>query len=425
MYLIQANASTRGHSQTLSVRRHFRAARLAVAADGAQALVLLLWLLLSIAPPVLAQTETVIHEFSPINGQYPSSRLTSDAAGNLYGTTTYGGFGRGTVFELSPDGNGGWNETVLYNFCSVPNCADGINPYFSDVIIDRSGNLYGTAEFGGTNDTGVVYELSPNGAGWTETVLHNFGPPGGADGSVPIYGLIMDSAGNLYGRTASGGGCGCGTVFEMIPSGGDWSEKVIYTTYGDSSYTGLAMDSVGNIFGATTSTVFELSPNDGGSWTPKVIHNFVGAPKDGDFTVGTPVLDQSGSLYGATFYGGTKNFGTVYKLSPGKKGKWTKKIVHSFQGGKDGYGPNAGVVLDSFGNLYGTTTYGGRYVDGTVFELVARSGKSYQKKVLWNFSDGDGKYPIASLTLDSAGNLYGTTSYGGFLEDGLVFEVTR
>src|SRR5450755_724192 len=358
-------------------------------------LVLLSWLLIGVLS-AQAQTETVLFSFGYGDGQYPTSRLTSDGAGNFYGTTLFGGI-QGNVFELSPNGSGGWNESVLYSFCfeGYPSCADGAQPFLSYVVIDRAGNLYGTTEYGGATGYGVVFELSPDGAGWKETVLHNFGVTSGADGSVPINGLVMDSAGNLYGTTFSGGGCGCGTVFELSPSGDGWPERVIYAT--DMGYAGLAMDAAGNIFGANASTVFQLSPNGHGGWNPTVIHTFSGGPKDGSDPQGTPVLDQTGNIYGTTAYGGA----TV-----------------------------SGIALDLAGNLYGTTQSGGEYSnsnpygDGTVFELTAPVGKgSYKEKTLWNFNGTDGSEPIDSLILDSAGNLYGTTAYGG-LNDGIVFEVT-
>ncbi len=229
-------------------------------------------LLLIAAYPAQAQ-ETVLYNFTgglggapPGDGAYPQSSLTSDGADNFYGTTGGGGaFGSGTVFELSPNGSGGWNETVIYSFCSAPNCADGASPAYSYVIFDSVGNLYGTTSGGGSNGQGVVFELSPVGTSWTETVLHSF--TGWAGGGQPVNGLIFDRAGNLYGTTYWGGDddaavaegtCNpqCGTVFELSPSGDGWTEQVIYAVA--SSDAGLTMDSAGNIFGVSTSTVFEL-----------------------------------------------------------------------------------------------------------------------------------------------------------------------
>ena len=391
----------------------------ACAIRGALILAVLSALLLIAARPAQSQTEAVLYNFTGgSDGGDLNSRLTFDGAGNLYGTTYSGGLGYGTVFELSPNGNGGWNETVLYSFTGG---ADGANPNFSYVMFDSVGNLYGTAANGGANGYGVVFELSPVGTSWTETVLYSFANDG--DGANPEAGLIMDPAGNLYGTAH-----GSGVVFELSPSGGGWTEQVIYALpefeLGPSA--GLTMDAAGNIFGVGLHAVFELSPNGSGGWNPTVIHTFTGTPHhDGTFAEGTPVLDQAGNLYGTTWEGGANNCGTVYKLSPGN-GKWTEEILYSFiLNGKNGNFPWGGVVLDAAGNVYGTTLYGGKYGevdaygDGTVFELVG----GYQEKVLWNFNNTDGRYLFDSLILDSAGRLYGTTQYGGSGGDGVVFEV--
>jgi uncharacterized repeat protein (TIGR03803 family) len=364
------------------------------------------------ARPARAQTETVLHTFNYSDGAYPQSNLTFDGAGNLYGTTLFMGGGFGNVFELSPNGSGGWNETVLYRFAAG---ADGGYP-FCPVIFDSAGNLYGTAQGGGAYGPGVVFELSPAGANWKETVLYSFA--GGTDGGYPVTGLIMDPAGNLYGTTLYGGTSNNGTVFELSPSGGVWTERVIYNV--DTSYAGLTMDAAGNIFGAGLTTAFELSPNGKGDWNPTVLHTFSQSGRKFYGVNGTPVLDKTGNLYG-TRYGGGGN-GTVYKLSPGKKGKWTQQVLVSFT---NFTGPWAGVVLDATGNIYATTLHGGTSGDGTVFELVAPVGAgSYTEKVLWSFNGADGHYLLGGLILDSAGNLYGTTTQGGPNGLGNVFEVT-
>jgi uncharacterized repeat protein (TIGR03803 family) len=389
-------------------------------------------LLLIIARPAQAQTETVLYNFCSqpgcTDGGAPQAGLISDGAGNLYGTTGQVGSSDGVVFELSPNGSGGWNYSTLYSFCSEPNCADGRWPY-SHVILDGSGNLYGITYYGGAYGGGVVFELSPGGGGWTETVLHSFG--NGNDGYYPASGLIMDGSGNLYGTTLVGGPSGYGIVYELSPSEGVWTEQVLYSPGSTSGYginEGLAMDAAGHIFGATFTTAFELSPNGQGGWNPTVIHTFAGGPKDGA-DPGTPVLDKAGNVYGTTGYGGTKNYGTVWKLTPvtkgKKKGTWTEKILYSFKGKKDGIGPysnDGALVFDEAGNIYGTTQGGGGHNDGTVFELAV-SGTSYKEKVLWSFNGTDGTQPRCSLILDT-GNLYGTTDEGGSNGDGVVFEVT-
>jgi len=378
------------------------------------ALVLLSALLLIAAQPAQAQTETVLYNFtgSP-DGNDPTSRLTADSAGNFYGTTYYGGDGSpgfGTVFELSPNGGGGWNETVLYRFTGG---ADGAYPAYSDVIFDSAGNLYGTTYRGGGEfGLGVAFQLTPNGGGWTESVLHVF-KGGEIDGGHPESRLIMDKAGNFYGTTFSGGNTQ-GTVFELSPApGGTWTERIIYGA--KATYAGLTMDAAGNIFGTTRDQkVFELSPNGNGGWNASVIHVFTGSPNDGAGPYGTLVFDSAGNLYGTTRAGGTYTRGTVYELSPGPNG-WTERILYSFRGGINPKHPLGGVVLDAAGNIYGTTTRG----TVATFELVNIGGGSYTFKILC----GDGS--LASLFLDTAGNLYGTSlsnPFGGIF--GKVFECT-
>jgi uncharacterized repeat protein (TIGR03803 family) len=373
--------------------------------------------------PARAQTETVLHSFTYDDGSTPSAGLTSDGAGNFYGTTPYGA-GGGTVFELSPNGSGGWNATVLHRFTGG---ADGNIPV-GPVIFDSVGNLYGATSSGGAYNEGTVFELSPAGTSWTETILYSFAGKGA--GAYPETGLIMDQAGNLYGGTFY-------TVFELSPSGGGWTERVIYGL-GKSEFISdsLTMDANGNIFAAASSNIFELSPNGKGGWLRRVIHTFTGGPKDGAYAQGTPVFDQAGNLYGTTSgggYGVGVGKGTVYELSPGKNGKWTEKILHRFHGGKDGDDPFSGVVLDASGNIYGTARGAGKSNDGTVFELVAPVGTgSYEPKPLWSFNGTDGDSPYGTLVLDNAGNLYGTTYRGGSLEGpcggtlgcGVVFKIT-
>jgi len=417
------NSRPKGRLNISSVGLRFGSAKVASAViRGALILAVVLSALLLIAiRPAQAQTETVLYNFTGgSDGGYPNSRLTSDGKGNFYGTTGSGGLGYGTVFELSPDSSGGWKETTLYSFTGG---ADGAWPVYSYVIFDSVGNLYGTASLGG-NGYGVVFKLSPVGASWTETVLYSFcAQIWCMDGADPMNGLIMDAAGNLYGTTWQGI-FGNGTVFELSPSGGGWKEQVIYTAETNASNPGLTMDAAGNIFGVSASTVFELSPNGQGGWNGNVIYTF-NHPKLGSTPVGTPAVDQAGNLYGTTAFGGAKGYGTVYKLIPGTK-EWKEKTLYSFKGGpKDGSRPWAGIVFDAAGNIYGTTDWGGKSAVGTVFELVPPigTGKYYTEKVLWNFNITDGSEPEASLMLAGAGKLYGTTQFGGSSGNGVVFKV--
>jgi uncharacterized repeat protein (TIGR03803 family) len=397
-------------------------------------------LLLVALPPAHAQPETVLYNFCSqpncIDGENPVSSLTPDGAGNFYGTTQLGGANiYGTVYELSPNGVGGYNETVLYSFCSLRNCADGSSPD-SNVTFDGRGNLYGTAYYGGLlasgpfSGYGVVFELSPeprggcpsgsnSGNGWCETVLYSF--MSNPDGAFPFSGITWDAYGNFYGTTY-GGGSGTGTVYELSPNGsGGWNEQVIYDRGG---YAGLTLDGSGNFFGADDAEyghVFKLSPNGSGGWNAIILHTFKGSPKDGSGPEGAPVLDSAGNVYGTTVLGGaTGGMGSVWKLTPSPSGEYTEEILSSFIW-KYGANPKAGVVLDSSGNIYSTTAFGivkPPYREnfpcydgcGSVFELAA-SGSGYEKTSLYTYTFTDGGNPTDTLIL-LGGNLYGTT-YGG------------
>ncbi len=388
----------------------FRSTRLAATTiRSAMTLAVLAVLLLLAAHPAQAQGESVLYSFAGNpDGANPESSLTS-YGGNLYGTTHSGGLGSGTVFELAPNGSDGWTETVLYNFCSAMNCADGEKPTYGSVIFDGAGNIYGTTYAGGANGFGAVYELSLSGTTWTETVLYSFANT--PDGANPVNGLIMDSAGNLYGTTFAGGSSGNGTVFEMTRSGGSWKEKVLDNI--KSTYSGLAMDAQRHIFGTTYRAVFELSKNSKGVWNPTTIYTF---PRVGSNPNGTLVVDSAGNLYGTTFAGGSNGDGSIYKLSPGTGGKWTETTLYTF-GGANSH-PLAGLVFDSSGNLYGTTTQAGRFGEGTVFEMVG--GTKF--KVLLAFTGDNGNTAYNNM-IWTGGYLYGTTYIGGSSGDGTVFAV--
>lgn len=388
----------------------------------------LLGLVFTPSQPAFAQTLTTLYTFCSLpgcaDGYAPTAGVIWDGSGNLYGTTSLGGeLNGGVVFELSPNGKGGWNETVLHSFTGYP---DGANPE-GGLIMDANGNLYGTTQNGGTGGGyGTVFELSPSPSGWTETVLLSFGIGGANPCGAPIYGVIMDSKGNLYGATSSVYGRCYGIVFELSPSGGTWTATTIACCfYGPLWSPALVMDPEGNIFGdvdtGNVDEAFELPSNGkGGFGNLTVIHNFTGG-KDGSGAKGAQVLDNTGNVYGTTVEGGAKNCGTVYRLTPGKKG-WKEKILYSFKGAKHGSAPFDGVVLDAVGNIYGATYEGGKYGFGTVFELEALRKNVYTQKILANFNGTNGAYPYSNVILDNAGNLYGTT-YGDY-ENGTVFEVT-
>jgi uncharacterized repeat protein (TIGR03803 family) len=395
-------------------------------------------------PAYAASKEQVLHSFRDFpDGALPYAGLMSDPAGNLYGTTSDGGYefncgygpGCGTVFELTLGSNGRWTEKVLYRFCGNRSCLDGSVP-FAGLTRDAAGNLYGTTAAGGafcTGGCGTVFQLTPHTGGiWTERVLHSFS---GKDGSSPVGGLTLDAAGNLYGTTYFGG-----TVFELSPTAdGKWTEKVLHRFNGaDGSAPSNVpiFDAAGNLYGTTSlggthnyGVVFMLKPRTNGTWTEKVLHNFNG--KDG-ISPSTLIFDAAGNLYGTTYAGGHATScggvcGTVFELTPKAGGVWTEKVLHSFNNNrKDGIQPWAGLIFDPAGNLYGTTAQGGRSACscGTVFKLIPAANGKWTEKMLHNFEGKDGGSPLSgSLIFDAAGNLYGTTYGGGTQGFGNVFKV--
>ena len=418
--------------------RHFVSWLCLGSARAAHGFMMVLLTVVAVTPPAPAQTLTVLFTFSvKADGVYPYAPLLQDAHGNLYGHTFQGGGdGFGTVFELSKAGN----ETVLFSF----DTGDGAFPT-QPLTRDASGNLYGTA-LEGEGGSGVIFKLSPRGK---ETVLHSFVGGFNNNPKVPSSGLIMDKAGNLYGATLSGGDAACdahfapycGTVYKLSTNG---KFTIIYKFKGGSDGAApagnLIMDQAGNLYGVTEfggdltctlagangcGVVFKLDP----AGKETVLYKFKGGA-DGAFpSAGLGLVeDAAGNLYGTAGEGGefgnacnagfNMNYGcgTVFKVS--KTGKFT--LLHKFSNdGSEGVGPNGGLVRDPAGNLYGTTqeaTLSGN-LGGTIFKVSA-SGKV---TVLYNF-DGltNGSGPAAGLIRDSAGNLYGTTVFGG----GNVFKLT-
>jgi uncharacterized repeat protein (TIGR03803 family) len=330
------------------------------------------------------------------DGANPFAGLISDGAGNLYGTTGNGGttgLGYGLIFKLSPNGSGGWNETILHKF--VDNI-DGANPY-GTLLMDAAGNLFGTAHGGGDphcgSGCGVVFEFSPNATGgWRETLLHSF--TGGNDGYHPSAGLISDAAGNLYGTASQGGANnGSGVVFRLSNSSGHWQYRVLHTFHnsdGQFPATPLVMDGSGNLFGTTSAggnlnqcihsgcgVVFELTPTSTGGWKETLVHTFEDG-LDGAIPSGL-IFDNAGNLYGTTEQGGNTSLcrgnadgcGVAFELSP-SSGRWIETVLHTFDPNAtpgDGMEPQAGLIFDSAGNLYGTTPIGGANGFGTVFEI--------------------------------------------------------
>jgi len=348
--------------------------------------------------------ERVIHSFQGplIDGQQPMAPLVLDAQGNLYGTTLSGGqivtAASGTVFELSPNADGTWTETVLHNFNdALVGGTDGGEPQ-GGLIFDQAGNLYGTAAGGGTGTgcatsnggtgCGIVFELTPDSSGtWQETILHNF-TNDHQDGWNPLSTLIMDRSGNLYGTTFYGGSAGGGgTVFGLHHSGNSWQEEILYSfscgSDGCSPYSGLVYDKAGDLYGTTVGggdrtgdgVVYKLSRNAAGNWDENVIHTFH-AGSDGAYPYGNPILDASGDVYGTTADGGGDNSacpagcGTIYALISGAGGTYTEPVLARFGDGAGGSGSLASLLLNRSGHLVGTAAFAGPHGAGVVFEIT-------------------------------------------------------
>jgi uncharacterized repeat protein (TIGR03803 family) len=326
----------------------------------------------------------VLSSFDGANGYAPQQLITLAPDGNLYSTTAYGGPGScnffpgcGTIFQLRPPATFcrsvacPWTVSDLHQFLGEP--TDGSLPTLGSLTTDSAGNLYGTTETGGAYNRGTVYELSPTANGWTQSVLFNFYGPGGQN---PEGGVVIDSAGNLYGVATQGGEENAGVVYQLIPEGSGWGENVLHS-FNDQS--------------------------------------------DGATPTGNPIIDASGNLYGTTT-GNANGGGTVWKLTPAN-GTWNYSVVYSFSGSYAG--PVGGLLMDAAGNLYGASRVNGW---GNVFKLSSGNrGWSYTS--LHEFTGGsDGGWPSSNLAIDSAGNLFGEAGAGGSQNCptgcGLVFEIT-
>ncbi len=383
--------------------------------------------------------ETVLYEFGSIanDGNGPISSLIFDASGNLYGNTANGGgggLGFGTVFELSPSSGGTWTESILYAFAGG---SDGDRPSGA-VALDASGNVYGVTELGGANNYGIVYKLTHGSSGWTETILHSFA--GGSDGAYPLYRVVFDASGNLYGTTQGGGNpeCngGCGVIFKLSPTASGWTESVIY------SFTGLAdgsrpasliFDASGNLFGAAIGggnltscsngcgTIFRLTPVVGG-WRFGRLYAFQNAGGANPVSI---TLDPAGNIYGVTENGGIAcSCGVAFKLTkPAVGGLWRESILHAFTGKYDGYLP-LGIAIDSSGNLFGNTPSGSTHGYGTIFKIAfVSTGWSFA--TIHSFTGAsDGGSINGAPTPDSSGNIFAPSVFGGFNTFGLILELS-
>ncbi len=306
----------------------------------------------------------------------------------------------------------------------------------TDIAVDRAGNLYGTSVLGGEFGGGTVWQLSPVGGGWVHTVLYNL--TGGADGGEPYKGVTLDGAGNLYGTAVTGGSgsCegGCGVTYKLTKSGDTWTQRVIHAFTGGADGSGpgsrVAVDKRGNVYGMTPTgganglgVIYLLRPRSSAGYALRVIHTFTGASDGSSGSAGKLVL-RGGRIFGAATTGGNHGSGTVFQLTPTQTGEWDFKTLYSFAGAPDGVFPYGALLFDAAGNIYGTTYYGGTNGLGAVYKLSPTLSGEWDETVIYSFQAGnDGNSSISNLVSDPAGNLYGTTSEGG-LGSGTIFELS-
>lgn len=385
-----------------------------------------------------AQTFTVIHSFTGHqDGAAPYAGLTADRFENLYGTTSAGGYfycysdGCGGVYKLKRSG-AGWLFTPMYNFEE----GGGIYPQ-APVSIGPDGSVFGTTTQGGqtlcgVTGCGIVFNVRPSPTVCTSALcpgvlntLTSF--RGGSDGAYPYAGVTFDEAGNLYGTTSEGGSgnCppdGCGVVYKMTHSQSGWSESVLYT-FASTAYpgSGVVVGHNGELYGSLQDdstrygSVFQLT-QVGGIWVKTTLYTFTGG-SDGGWP-GQLISDSAGNLYGTTTYASGQ--GTVFKLT-NTGGSWSFTTLYSFT---DAGAAGQFLTMDSAGNLYGTKPLGGTHGAGAVFKLSFSNGQ-WNETVLHDFSGGDdGMQPYGGVTVDAAGNLYGTTVQGGAQNDGVVYQIT-
>jgi uncharacterized repeat protein (TIGR03803 family) len=388
--------------------------------SGLTALAFLL-VTLVLAPAQAANKYKILHAFGKgDDGAGIYAGLSLDPKGNLYGATTGGGaHGEGTVFELTPNAGGKWMESILHSFCSLPHCKDGTASR-TGVVLDQAGNLYGSANYGptfklvrdqngtqswtysmiydtgsdgltldqagnlysewgpGKHKAGDVFELMWNGNNWTEKILYSFcSSKDCRDGILPQFSLTWDLAGNLYGVTIEGGAHKWGVAYQLQHTVSGWKEHVLYDfpTYAPGS--SLTFDIAGNLYGTTfqegpcDGTVYELLPQGKSRWKRTILYPFCNPAQNGGAPDEPVTFDpRTGFLYGTASAGGDPvcQCGVIFKLSPSANGKWKYSVLYKFHG-PDGAGPN-GLSLDSKGNLYGTTVAGGKYKYGVAFELI-------------------------------------------------------
>ena len=389
----------------------------------------------NIAPPAQAQTYTILHTFNRSDGRDPISTLIFDRAGNLYGTTYYGGAAdQGVVFQLKHTPSGGWLFIPVHEFNGFSGDGDGAYPLdYGGLTLASDGTIYGTTNNGGIEGCdgesycGTVFRLRPPASActtalcsWSLSIIYKFNPQTGAE--FPYGSVIFDTAGNLYGTTNFPGES---DVYELSPSGGNWVQNS-YSLDAETN-AGMVMDNAGNLYGVAVSytnqlgLIFELTPS-GSGWTKTILYTFTGG-SDGAYPFGGLIFDSAGNLYGSTQYGGSAGGGTIFELSP-SGGGWALSTLCSFgNGGSGAYGPQSALTMDAAGNLYGTTNGDGAFGDGMVFKAT-RSGNNWTCTDLFDFNGDLGLFPVGGVAVDAKGNLYGTATETESNDYGVVWEIT-
>jgi uncharacterized repeat protein (TIGR03803 family) len=388
----------------------------------------------ALAVSMASAGENVLYNFPAGDGCAPYGSLISDPAGNFYGTTYGDREHFGTVYQLTLGSGGAYTQTVLHTFLGG---ADGRNPVVG-LVRDQAGNLYGTVQLAGGGSAGTVFEMTPASNGtWTESTIYTF--TGGTDGAVPLSPLIMDAAGNLYGTTSQGGSTGNGVIYELSPNSGGWTETVLYNFNGGDDGSApagtLLFDNAGSLYGTASGggadgagTVFKLAPANG-AWNFSLLYTLTGGD-DGSDPEGGLARDRNGVLYGTANGGGSGLSGTVFQVRPsisalpGISAPWMARVLYAFSSGDDGGNPDTGVTVDQAGNLNGTSESGGAGGFGVVFRMTPGS-TGWSQSVLYSFSGGaDGGFPESRVMMDGAGNIYGTTVSGGASQCGVAYQIT-
>ncbi|HEX3667249.1 MAG TPA: choice-of-anchor tandem repeat GloVer-containing protein [Rhizomicrobium sp.] len=384
-------------------------------------------LMTNIAAPAAPKVFQVIHNFTNgSDGGVPPYTLVLDNKGRLVGTANEGGSnGAGVVFRMAHRKNG-WSLSPLYNFSG-----DDGQPGWGVTLYQ--GGIYSIASYSEVmhGPCGSALQINKAHKQRQSVLMHTFVQ--GEDG-CPTGNMVLDKAGNAYGVTQNGGADGWGSIYELAPSNGTWTETILYTFQGGSDggapYSGMVFDKAGNLYGTASAagsagcgqgcgTVFELSPSQSG-WTYKVIYSFSGGNDGGQPTAGL-VLDESGNLYGAAESFGAKGGGTIFELSPSQSG-WSFNLLASPSGSG---GPVVALTLGSNNTIYGTNFFDGADGYGSVFRLTQSGGK-WTYRDLYDFTSGsDGGYPGGGVTLDAKGNIYGTAVLGGANNFGVVWEIRK